>query len=349
MANSKDSSNPGTKRAYIYPWSKRGHQQSYNPYLIDFMDSMTHTIYFVNREFPSGCGILNLIKYLNAIDLIFFNWVEDLPDRLGGIAQVFLLFFLLMFFRAKNIHVIWTVHNKFSHESRNLFIKKNIFRMMLRFSDLIITHSAEGVAFIKENSFQAAKKAIYLPHPVTIREYPTRSKKKYDIFIWGAMHPYKGILEFVTYCSEHPGARNIKVLIAGKFTDKKYYSRVSRHKSANTEIINSFIDKAQIAEYTSLSRYVLFPYSGKCVLSSGALMDSVGMLANIIGPQKGAFADLADLGIISVYDKFSDILDILREGDDFNKMRRQQLAAFANNNNWDKFGKTILELIKKIS
>jgi beta-1,4-mannosyltransferase len=333
----------GAKRAYLYPWSKHGGQGSNDPYVDRFMESLAKEIHFVNRDHRSGVGILQLTKYLHKIDYIFFNWIENLPDRYGGKIQCGVLFFQVLYARFKGLKIIWTVHNKLSHKPSNRHWKRAVFRMMLRFSDLIITHSSEGVAFVRELNPQAVNKTIYLPLPVVLRECPSQPQKKYDLFLWGTMYPYKGILEFVSFIAKNPRAQKLRVLIAGKFTDDRYFRQVSRYKSENIEILNTFIDNANIVEYTSLSRYVLFPYSGECVLSSGSLMESVGMLANIIGPRKGAFVDLAKLGIISIYDSYADILDILEHHDDLQERQSKKLRDFAKENTWEMFAKNILK------
>lgn len=333
------------KKAYIYPISMRSNKGPYNPYLDNFMDSLSGDILFVSRGNPSNYGIIQLVKYINKVDYIFFHWIEDLPDRIAGEIQCMFLFILLAYSKIKGIKVIWVLHNKLSHERRRIYLKEFVIRVMSWFSNLIITHSSEGIVFLKKYNKNNIEKTVFLPHPVVLRECPNIPEKKYDIFIWGTMHPYKGISEFVSFCAKNPIASKLKILIAGVFTNDDYFNKVIMEKTENIEILNRFIDNNQLLKYTSMSKYVLFPYSGESVLSSGALMDSVGMAAKIIGPRKGAFADLGELGLISVFDSFSDILDIIEKigkNNDKNVMEEMEnLKSFAKDNSWPNFSRKI--------
>lgn len=300
------------------------------------MKSLDNEFLFVNKDNPSGTGIIQLAGYLPKIDYIFLNWIENLPDRKGGVIQSLLFPLMVSYLLVKGAKVVWIMHNKISHKSSCLFLKKSIFSLMSRFSHLIITHSSEGLRFLEARSPKAKSRTIFLHHPVVLKCCPAATQKKYDILIWGTMHPYKGILEFVSFCAQNSRARQLKVLIAGKFIDERYYQKVIKQKTDNIEVLNAFIDDQQVLEYSCLSRYILFPYSGESVLSSGALMDSVGMLANIIGPRAGAFSDLAQEGIVSVFTSYHDIVDIIREPIDDQK-QREKLMSFALDNSWDNF------------
>ena len=304
------------------------------------MKSLDSEFVFINKEDPSNLGIIQLAKYLRRIDHVFFNWIENLPDRKGGIIQSLLFPLMVAALLVKGARIVWVMHNKISHKSSRLFRKKIIFFLMSRVSHLIITHSFEGVSFLEAMNPQTKGRAVFLHHPVVVKRCPEPTIKKYDILIWGTMQPYKGILEFVRFWVESPRAQGLKVLIVGKFIDEHYYRSVSRYRTDNIEIVDAFIDDQKVLEYACQSRYVLFPYFGETVLSSGALMDSVGMLANIIGPRVGAFLDLAEIGIISLFSCYQDIVDIVRDSADHPK-RREDLLAFARDNSWDRFAQRI--------
>ena len=104
-------------------------------------------------------------------------------------------------------------------------------------------------------------------------------------------------------------------------------------------------------ELTSLiakSKFVLFTYSDTSVLSSGALMDTLGLNANIIGPNAGAFADLARENIIQVYDNFIDLIRKIETPVQKSEEDLDALGQFIKNNDWQHFGINIDHLIKTI-
>ncbi len=328
-------------KAYIYPLSARPAQGLYNPYLDHFMDSLSRDVRFVNRDHRSRVGIAQAFRYIGNVQAIFLNWVENIPDRAGGHIQFLLLIVLLFSAKLTRTRIIWILHNKLSHERSHRGLKKMIFSLMARFSTLIVAHSSEGVTFLAEQHPRAVAKAIVIPHPVTERPIlPSAATKSYDILIWGTMHPYKRILEFVQFCSLDPRARPFKVLIAGKFMDMEYFSRVQECRNENMTLENRFIDESELMTCTASSRYTLFPYAERSVLSSGALMDALGMRANIIGPRAGAFSDLARLGLVDVFDRFEDIPDIV-QGPDRTTDRAEKLTNFITENTWDHFARKL--------
>jgi len=50
--------------------------------------------------------------------------------------------------------------------------------------------------------------------------------------------------------------------------------------------------------------------------------------------------DLAEIGIISLFSCYQDIVDIVRDSADHPK-RREDLLAFARDNSWDRFAQRI--------
>ena len=186
------------KQAYIYPISERDkHLGLYNPYLNDFIKSEKDKIIFVNEKNPSNSGILDIIKYIFRIDLIFLNWIENVPERKGGIIQTFFVFFILLMAKIFDFKIIWTMHNKMSHSKEQEYWKKLIFKNMLKYSDIILTHSSEGISYGEEIVPGSGKKIHFYHHPIKDRRLPKKLTKEYDLLIWGTISPYKGIDKFL--------------------------------------------------------------------------------------------------------------------------------------------------------
>ena len=88
------------------------------------------------------------------------------------------------------------------------------------------------------------------------------------------------------------------------------------------------------------SRYVVFPYIGGSVSSSGALIDTIAMGGNPVGPNKGAFKDIAEEGVCYVYNDYAELVSIL-END--MKISKQSVLTFIRDNSWDNFVKSIID------
>ena len=65
--------------------------------------------------------------------------------------------------------------------------------------DVIITHAREGVDYARQIDRRAEGKTHFVHHPVDAFGVDTGAvpEPEWDVLIWGSMHPYKGIREFL--------------------------------------------------------------------------------------------------------------------------------------------------------
>jgi glycosyltransferase involved in cell wall biosynthesis len=335
------------KKAYLYPISGRNQNLGlYNPYIDDFINSLSEEIKFLNQDHPSKIGFFNVIQYLFKIDFLFLNWIEDVPDLKGGKLQIILLRLIVLFKKILGIKIVWTMHNKLSHTKDNFKLKRKVFLFLLKRADYILTHSSAGIRFSKEMLPGLNRKIHYLPHPVKDRRLKVSKKKTQDILIWGTISPYKGIDKFLEFLHNQNLENKYKIFIVGKITSREYATTLEKFTSKNIEIKNSFIEDELLKEYISQSHIVLFTYSQDSILSSGVLMDSLGFGASIIGPEVGAFEDLEQLGIVQTFKKFDEIPSILdnqiKGGESENKTALDQ---FLIENSWNRFAKNLMKIL----
>ena len=92
------------------------------------------------------------------------------------------------------------------------------------------------------------------------------------------------------------------------------------------------------------SKYVLFPYTGDCVSSSGALIDTIALGGCPIGPNKGAFKDLAEEGVCTVYQDYDELFSILGKPSHFNNSK---MTEFSARNSWDAFADILYKNLQK--
>ena len=338
------------KKIYIYPNTSRDAALGlYNPYIDDLVKSFSNYYEFINKDNPSNSGVFDLLKYLTKTDYIFFNWIEKLPENKGGNMQTIFLFILFPILRLFNIKTIWTMHNKLSHSKDHLFLKKAIFRKMLRKADFIVTHSSEGIIYGESMVPGSGNKIHYFPHPVKDRRKKEQKKFLYDILIWGTISPYKGIDKFLDFLQTNNLQSKYKVLIVGKSISESYFESIIKYTNRNIEIRNKFIEDAMLQDLIMQSKIILFTYSKSSILSSGVLMDSIGYGANIIGPDVGAFSDLAYDSILSTftdYDQLISVIDKQLNKYDFEKSN-EKINNFLSSNTWDKYAKNVHLVIEK--
>lgn len=309
------------------------------------MDNMGSGVHFLNRDYPSDRGILDLWKYISKIDVIFLNWIEDLPDKKGGVLQS--LFFILMtwIMKVRKTTIIWVMHNKESHYDTNRVLKDMLFRFVQRKSDYIITHSREGLHILDNNGVNSKKKARYYPHPLVEKSIPSSDQQVADILIWGSIIPYKGIDKFLDFLYTNNLEKKYNIVIAGKVSPPEYEATIKRFLNDHIQLDNRYVPDEVIAQYMAEIRVVLFTYDGGSVLSSGALMDSLSTGVNILAPHVGAFKDAQEEGLIATYRSFEELIELLDKDDLFPENRRELIRQFIGENNWEQFSMKVTHWI----
>jgi beta-1,4-mannosyltransferase len=333
------------KKAYIYPVTAYASKTIPNPYLENFMNSLEPDFYFVNRKKPSDKGILDLFTYFQQIDCVFLNWIEDLPDKKGGWLQGMFLIVMIFILKLKNIKIIWTLHNKLSHYKSNYLFKKFLFRFILHKSDYVITHSREGVQYVRQYNLKNMEKIKYFPHPLEKKFVSFNSNPSNDILIWGSLIPYKGIDKFLLFLHENNIQFKYKIKLIGKVKPDGYKEVIARLCNENIVLDDRYISEDELKNAVIDSKIVLFTYMGNSVLSSGVLMDTLSYGGRVLAPCVGAFKDAEEDRLIKTFTNFEELIlrideVLLQKPDNLNT-----LTMFIEENNWQKFSQKIIKWI----
>lgn len=330
------------KNIYFYPQFDYEKEASPNPYIKDFQKSMEGNFHIINRK-ENHKGVLDFFKYIVHTDIYILNWIEDLPIyTLGKLQMLFFLFFLFMarIFKKK---IVWILHNKYSH-----FIAKNhwtdfMYKILMKYSDLIVTHSSDGILFVSEFYPEQVSKVRYINHPM--RKNPekikeSKSLKKYDFLIWGTIEPYKGVLEFLKFLNDSEEGKKVNLLIAGKCFISSYKNEMIPYLNENITFKDHFFSLEEIRKMADQADFILFTHKTFSVLSSGALMDTLSMGVKIIGPENGSFKDISSLSFLKTFKEYEDILSINRTGKKDN-VNFEELSSFYSENTWKVFGEKL--------
>jgi glycosyltransferase involved in cell wall biosynthesis len=314
-----------------------------NPYSINFMEALSLYCDVVNINSTANISILNLCKNIFNIDTIIFNWIENLGVRKAGKFQFILFLFAFFVLKIRRVKIIWVFHNIHPHQGESK-ISKWTKQIMYRHSHLIVTHSKEAAKYLKAKT--TCPIAFY-HHPLNTnlvkKENITHHslKKSIDLLIWGSIEPYKGILEFLKYLKD--SNKKWKVKIAGKCTDSHYEKELKEYLSENISFENKKIPFCELKNLIDKSKYVIFPYLSSSVSSSGALMDTIVLGGNIIGPNKGAFNDLAKQNICNIYQRYDDISHIMSEE---KPPTEKTIKGFIEENSWHVFSRKLISQIQ---
>lgn len=314
-------------KVYYYPSpSKRGYP---NPYSYHYKEALEKEYYLINKENKSA-KILGLDFLINSFkaDLYIINWLESICFLRLGWIQFFLALMGLWIIKKRGKKLVWMFHNIHPHQGNNKQ-SQAIQHKLFSQASLIISHSKEAMEYAKKHTCQ---KVIFLNHPI----HPIPFQKisvdisPFDILIWGAVLPYKGIAEFIELDQIQQSSFTIRILGACK--DQALSNKINKYCNEHIIFENRKASFNEIAAYINKSKYVLFPYIGNCVSSSGALIDTLVLGGAPIGPNVGAFKDLSEKGLCLTYNKTEDLLELITNKPSINKSAK---ANFFSENSWD--------------
>jgi len=301
-------------------------------YLYNLAKSLSEYFDIVNYGNKREPAPKELFRYLFKADIFLLNWIENEPNKSNGIFRYYMVQLFLTIARLFNKKIIWTFHNIEPHKKRGITQSRKIMDRLKKKSDLIVHHTTESFSLTEKG------KSFCFFHPFETKNHfnlpPANHEYKYDILIWGAIAPYKGIAEFLQYIETDKYMSGLKIIVAGKVNDPNYKDKLEKSLSTNIDFINRFHTDEEIEILHKETRYVFYSHQGDSVLNSGQLVVSMGYGADIIGPDKGAFKELAKLGLIYTYSAFEEIPCILKN----NKPTKKDLCRkFIRDHTWDKF------------
>ena len=321
-----------TRQIYVYPLTNENIKPGSNPYIPQLILNLNRHFQVINNI--TDKGLIDAIAKFGKTDIYYLNWIEDVPTKRYGVLQTLILPFFLVACKIANKKIVWFIHNNISHSKKKFGLKKFIVGLLLRFADLILSHSAEVKFTIPKD------KSRVFHHPLEkFRPLPNLQKKKYDVLIWGSVSPYKGISEFVEHAAASASLSKYKFLIAGSFPSIDYYEEVINKKSDNISVINKMFSEEELIELFSESKYILFTYASESVLSSAALCKSLSFGKEVIAPCRGSFKELGRDQLLHNFDSFASLeklLDQLSQGE-IKKVEEAHLHKYAENTSWERF------------
>jgi hypothetical protein len=320
--------NSKKKKLYYFPSEPiTGYQNPYCNYAKEALQK-----YYYVYDMKKGSKVkrmFTLLYYSTKADVIIFNWLESLPFFACGKIQFLFALIALKIIKYRKVKVLFMFHDLISHFGDN-WMSRYLMDWQFKNSNLIISHSKEAAKIAKEKT---TVPSYFYTHPI-----PTPSIKEIDVphdvdvFIWGQLFSYKGVYEFISLPEiQHS---NIKIYILGGTTDANLRKQI---KSACNNHITYEERRAnfdEIGAYCKKSKYVLFPYIGESVSSSGALIDTIVFGGTPIGPNRGAFKDLNEEGVCLVYNDYNELLLLLSNKEILEKDKRLE---FIKKYSWDSF------------
>ena len=308
-----------------------------NPYSIYYRDALSKYFKVIDTGTARNflVPILLIWSALFRANIFLFNWIENLSFKRVRFVQFLLIMLCFKIIKWKRKKLVWMFHNMHPHAGESTYSER-IMNYLFRHADLIIAHSNEAKRYAQNKTNH---KVIYRCHPVPpiCKKDVTADHVTYDILIWGTILPYKGVVEFLSFLKKNHS--KLKVHVVGKCYEDSIVKSIEKLVSNNISYSNKHAEMSELQELIQQSRYVVFPYIGTSISSSGALIDTIARGGNCVGPNKGAFKDLAEVGCCLVYDNYEHLLNII---DNHRHVAAKNVNDFLEKNTWENYVLSIL-------
>ena len=323
---------------YFPPASKNGYS---NPYSIHYKKILQQYFNVLDNEnHPSKMMSWSFLKNTFRADIFILNWLESISFLRFGFIQFLIVLIGLNIIQWRKKTIVWMFHNIHPHQGCNKYSRK-IQQILFKQAKLIISHSQEAAQYAKSKT---KNEVIYKCHPIMPILVNTFNGKveASDLLIWGTVLPYKGIYEFISNTKIQKSKLRIRII--GCCSDKELCTNIKSQCNDLITFENRRIDFDELSVCIAKSHYVLFPYIGDCVSSSGALIDTIVLGGTPIGPHFGAFKDLNEEGVCFTYADYDELLNILKNN---HKIKENLRIEFLKNNSWENFVKFVANQLCK--
>ncbi|MEP0355637.1 glycosyltransferase [Paraglaciecola sp.] len=284
-------------------WSKN------NPYQNLLADSISDKYEVKMQNYPAGFRpFTSLHKQNPTMTVLHLHWVADLVHRLSW-SKSSLFFYIklgLMLYdlwrlKKSGIKVIWTVHNKLSHQGLNKKKELLIRRQFCRFVDEIILHSTQATDLVsKLYEYPLSEKANVISHGNYEYSYPKPSaskinlRKKFNfepdvtnILYFGSIRPYKGVDNLIDSFNQLNFTINSsRLTLAGGVSDPNYRNQLLEKIKLNKHItaVFDFLPEQQLVDQISAADIVVIPFAD--TLTSGSTILAMTQGKPLILPEK---------------------------------------------------------------
>jgi len=327
-------------RVYVSP-SAPLKKKLYNPYtdrlkagLSEFCD-----VYELNGR---RCLMQSsaLLRHSLKADVFMLSFTETIAFHKLPHLQTLLTLLSLRIIRLRRKTIVYFFHNPIPHQGQN-----HLSRLLIK---KLFANASYAVVHSKETATIAARKlgkdkVLHFHHPTEEMIEAEPIDVGTDVLIWGKILPYKGIPEFLSI--EGLQESNLNVRIIGACTDTQLESRIRALSVGNISFEQRWPSMEEIGSLIAGSRFVLMPYIPGSISGSAALMDTLKYGGNAVGPNTGAFSELAEMGLCCVYNNTKELIEILHS--DW-KVDRNKLRQFLSDHSWPAFIRALESFIPEL-
>lgn len=246
-------------------------------------------------------GLFSGWKHFWSIRLVHLNWFENIDDTsfFKGLRSFFRKMVVLTVIHLSGKKLVWTMHNRMTHEQKTGKMSSILTDRLLAWSDAIIIHSQLSRALILAQSPSLSQKIHYIPHPDFVDCYgPVPSSSPSDdsalrLLFVGAVKPYKNIELLIETVGD---MKDVSLMIAGKAKDEAYKDSLTQlaKRFPNIHLNLAFVPDSLLPELLAKSDVVILPYDLASSLNSGTVMLAFSYQKTVICPEIGTLVDMEE-------------------------------------------------------
>ncbi len=268
-----------------------------NKYINILVDGLKRHGFEVNRL----DDFLSSWKHFKSIELVHLNWFENLDD--SSSASMWKSYFrklvVLAAVKLGKKKLVWTMHNRVSHEKKSGKLSQALTRKVVAQADAIVIHSTLSRAILASQYPDLQADIIHIPHPDFVDVYgpmiPDKVEEKNPklrlLFI-GAIKPYKNIELLIDLAKKFPS--DIQLTVAGNPSSDSYRSELEAlaRDTQNIKLDLTFIPDEELPGHIHESDLLILPYSLASSLNSGTVILAFSYGRTVICPRIGTIDDL---------------------------------------------------------
>ncbi len=246
-------------------------------------------------------NFLTSISHFNSIKLVHLNWFENLDDQ--SLKSMWISYFrkitLLTLIRLTGKKLVWTMHNRLSHEKKSGKLSRKLTQNIIEQADAIVIHSNYSREILLSQFPTLGGKIVHIPHPDFVDVYgpeisdePKTRENRLNLLFLGAIKPYKNIELLIE--AMKPFSDTVHLTIAGNPNSRTYKNELMRLAADSTNITLDlgFIPNDNLPKYLHKVDLVVLPYSLESSLNSGTVLLAFSYGRTVICPRIGTIDDL---------------------------------------------------------
>lgn len=268
-----------------------------------YIDILVQALEKSGYEIVSLDGLLSDWEHFKSIKLVHLNWFENLDESSKGamLKSFFRKLVALIAISLGNKKLVWTMHNRLSHEKKSAKWSNALTSLLIRRADAIVIHSEDSRKILEEKSQAYLNKVVYIPHPDFIGVYGpalpsalNHEETKIKLVFLGAVKPYKNIELLIELARRFPTA--IEITIFGNPNTPEYKKKLLDlgRGLPNLDLRLEFIPNEELPEILSKADLLILPYNLDSSLNSGTVILAFSYQKTVICPRIGTVNDFGN-------------------------------------------------------